>query len=172
MPDLDLTRFSDAPAPIVPDTRIAPGVALVFSPDAAMRCTARRSHWSDPGAGGCPTLLISGENRAAEDWFGVEITLPLDTRTVALTCRNYPVHRLFPRLHFDAHGRVEHLDLAHVAAHDRFATRRFDAAEWREQPAFRDSAPTALRLTILVPSSPWFAMEIARIQIDEAAPDA
>ena len=172
MPGLDLACFSDTPGPLAPDTRIAHGVALVFSPDATMRCTARRSLWHSPCDGGCPTLLISGEDRAPGDWFGVEMTLPLDARSVSLTCRNYPVHRLFPRLHFDVQGRVQHLDLAHVAAHDRFATRRFNAAEWLEQPAFRDCAPEALRLTILVPSSPWFAMEFARIEIDAGSPHA
>ena len=78
------------------------------------------------------------------------------------------MHRLFPRLHFDVLGKIEHLDLAHVAAHDAFATRYFDAAEWREAPIFRDGAPNQVRLTVLVPSTPWFAMEIERIEIHGA----
>ena len=172
MPELNFAGFGQEAAPVAPDAAIAPGVSLVFSAEAKMHCTVQRGLWRDPMGAERPTLLIRGENRAPDDWFGIEITLPAHAEAITITCRNYPVHRLFPRLHFDVLGRVEHLDLAHVAAHDAFATRRFDATEWRETPLFRDGAPEAIRLTVLVPSSPWFAMEIGDISIEEGTADA
>ena len=165
-------QFTATPVAVTPDTVIGAGVKLVFDQSARMRCGLRRSQWRDPTGQNRPTLVIAGERRAPDDWLGLEIALPPTAGAVTLTCRNYPAHRLFPRLHFDVLGRIEHLDLAHVAASDVFATRRFDAAEWQEQPIFRDGAPDGVRLTILVPSSPWFAMEIQTIEIENGGDHA
>ena len=158
-------QFGEEPVATAPDLEIGEGIKLVYELDSRMQCTVRRSSRVLPSGAPCPTLVIDGSQRAPDDWFGIEIELPPQTSGVTMTCRNYPVHRLFPRLHFDVLGETQHLDLAHVAAHDAFATRLFDAAEWREAPIFRDGEPDDVRLTVLVPSTPWFAMEIQAIEV-------
>lgn len=159
-------HFTEAQTAIAPGQQIGPGLTLVYDTASAMECTVRRSRRRDRLGADAPTLVIDGRARAPEDWFGIEIDLPRACNAVAITGRNYPVHRLFPRLHFEVLGKTEHLDLADVAASDSFATRYFDAREWREVPLFRDSGAESARLTVLVPSSPWFVMEIQDIRLD------
>ena len=70
-------------------------------------------------------------------------------------------------LHYDHAGGTGHVDLPDVAASDAFATRSFDARNWLD--AHGIATASALRLTILVPSTPWFAMEIQSIALREVA---
>lgn len=159
-------QFQETAVEVQPDQPIGPGVALVYGAASAMTCTLRRSFRQGRLSNGAPTLVIAGKNRAPDDWFGIEITVPATSQGVAITARNYPVHRLFPRVHFEVLGKTEHLDLADVAASDSFATRYFDAAEWQDAALFRDCGAETARLTLLIPSTPWFVMEVQEITVD------
>lgn len=161
-------QFTETPCAVAPGQPIGPGLSLVYDTASAMDCSVRRSARRDRIGAGAPTLVIDGRERAPQDWFGIEIEVPRHCDMVALTGRNYPVHRLFPRLHFEVLGKTEHLDLADVAASDSFATRYFDAREWRDDPLFRDSGAETARLTVLIPSTFWFVMEIQEIRLDGA----
>ncbi len=156
---LDFDAFPEAACAVGPHTTVGRGVSLVWNAASAMRVTVRGGQ---PMGRTAPSLIVRGENRAQDDWFAVELDLPVRTRTVSLTARNYPAHRLFPRMHYDVAGETRYLDLADVAATDGFGTRHFDAAEWAKVLA---TSPDALRMTLLVPSTPWFAMEIAGLRI-------
>ncbi|MEM1300921.1 MAG: hypothetical protein AAGH68_16755 [Pseudomonadota bacterium] len=164
---LDFNQFGTDAVPVLPGAVIGDGVRVVFDPDASMLLTARRAERDLPGRRTTPTLVLRGENRAPDDWLGVEIDLPSPAHDVALTARNYPVHRLFPRLHYDHPGGTGHVDLPDVAASDTFATRIFDARTWSD--AHRIASARALRLTVLIPSTPWFAMEIESIKLHTVA---
>ena len=164
---LNFEQFGTDPSAFLPAHEIGPNVRLVFDPAASMALTVRRSTRLLQDGGHVPTLVIRGSDRAPEDWFGIEIDLPHPAHDVELTGRNYPVHRLFPRLHYDYPGGSGHMDLADVAASDAFATRLFSARDWADDPTI--ARANALRLTILVPSTPWFAMEIQAVEIREVA---
>lgn len=156
---LDFDAFPESARAVGPHTTVGHGVSLVWDPSAAMRVTVRRGQ---PMGRDAPSLIVRGENRAEDDWFAVELDLPVAARHVSLTARNYPAHRLFPRMHYDVAGETRHMDLADVAAPDGFDTRHFEAAAWAEALT---PLPDALRLTFLIPSTPWFAMEIAGLRI-------
>lgn len=162
---LHFEEFGGEPEPLAPGALIGRGVRLVFDPDAAMALSIRRAARTRPFGPTQPTLVVSGQNRAPEDWLGLEIDLPSPSADLSLTLRNYPANRLFPRLHYDFGNEVRHLDLADVAASDSFATRLFASASWAAAPGI--TAAMGLRLTVLIPSSPWFAMEIAGIETRE-----
>ncbi len=162
---LDCEKYGETPVPIRAGERIGADVLLAFEPDTKMQCrVCRRSR------DGAPTLLIRGEERAEQDWFGVEVMLPPDAHTITVTARNYPADRLYPRLHMrGADGKPFHLNLPDQAAADHFVERRFALRELFPDPAFWTSGITMHRLTILVPPSPWFVMEIADIHLLELA---
>ena len=127
---LDFMQFGTDAVPLLPGAVIGDGVRVVFDPDASMVITVRRAERHQPAGRTMPTLVLRGEERAPEDWLGVEIDLPGPAYDVELTARNYPVHRLFPRLHYDHAGGTGHVDLPDVAASDAFATR---APRWAER---------------------------------------
>ncbi len=162
-------EFTEEPQSITPGTEIGPAVKLVFDHSAAMTCTVQRSSRKGMLGQPEPTLVIRGQDRAQPDWFGVELWVPPSVAKATMIARNYPVHRLFPRLHFDTGGKTYFVDLPDVASSDSFAARTFDLRNWCEDPAFWNNAPGRMRLTILVPSTPWFAMEIAGIETEERA---
>lgn len=164
---LNFNQFGPDPTAFLPGDEIGPGVRLVFDPAASMELNVRQSARSLPGGRAAPTLVIHGRDRAPDDWFGLEIDLPDINHDVELTARNYPVHRLFLRIHYDSLGGDGHIDLADVAASDAFASRLFPAQSWTE--AATAARALALRLTILIPSTPWFAMEIQAITLREVA---
>lgn len=156
-------RFGPDPVALSRETVVASEARLVFDPNAEMDLTVRRSERTPSNGAAIPTLVICGKNRAPDDWLGLEIDLPGPAHDVEMTARNYPAHRLFPRLHFDTPQGTRHLDLPDVAASDQFATRVFSAGSWLGTPALDQARK--LRLTVLIPSTPWFAMEIQPIRI-------
>lgn len=160
---LNYDEYGESPAPIQAGERIGKDVLLAYEPGTEMRCSVRR-HDHD----GTPTLLIRGENRAEHDWFGVEVMLGATAGAILMTARNYPAERLYPRLHMTGpDGKPFHLNLPDQAAADHFTERRFDLRELCPDPAFWASGVTLHRLTILVPPSPWFVMELAEIKVLE-----
>lgn len=164
---LQFDHFGPEPVPVRPGAALGPDVRLVFDAGAAMVLTVRRAERQMVGGRMVPTLVLRGDNRAADDWLGLEIDLPHQAHDVELTARNYPVHRLFPRLHYDHGGGTGHVDLPDVAASDAFATRLFPAVWWTGNAAV--TAASAWRLTVLIPSTSWFAMEIQGIAVREVA---
>ena len=128
-----------------------------------MVCTVARA--SAPDAYGTPveTLKIAGANRRDEEWFGVEVDLTEDTEELSMTLRIYPAIRLFPRIHFDLGAETRHVDLPDVAASDSFATRHFQAMQWQSHIAWPRGARRP-RMTLLVPSTPWFILEMMSIE--------
>ena len=140
--------------------KIGEGAKVIYDAGSDMRCTMR----SAPG--GCG-LILHGENRAAADWFGVELDLPLDTALVRITCRNYPAERLFPRIFYDRGDQQGvPVDLPDVAASVQIAERVLDARLWSDDAGLAVAPLDALRLALFVPSSKWFAMEIRSIAVE------
>lgn len=164
---LDFEKFGPDPVPVLPDTELGAGVRLVFDDDAAMALTVRCGTHDQGGGSSAPTLVLRGENRAPDDWLGLEIDIPHWAHDVEITARNYPVQRLFLRLHFDHSGRYRHLDLPDVASSDMLSTRVLQARLWQRDDVM--AADSALRLTVLIPSTPWFAMELQSIVLRELA---
>ncbi|MFK7941747.1 MAG: hypothetical protein AB8B85_02355 [Paracoccaceae bacterium] len=162
---LNFDSFGREPVLVTPGAEIGPGLRLVFDRAAKMELSVRQSERQLASGRVLPTLLLHGKDRAPDDWFGIEIDLPSAKHDVNLTVRNYPVHRLFPRLHYDRPAGQGHMDLTDVAASDAFATRHFEAREWADRQDIATASD--LRLTVLVPSTPWFAMEIQAIVLRE-----
>lgn len=167
---LDFSLYERDPTVISHLERIGEGVRLLFDADAKMVCTVARSqivnHFDEPQ----DCLRISGANRKADEWFGIEIDMTPETVELALTLRVFPAIRLFPRVHFDLENDVRHVDLPDVAASDSFATRFFNARQWRSHSEWPSTAIRP-RMLLLVPSTPWFILEMTEIErkaVDDA----
>ena len=155
-----LIQASAELAPLPADTKIGEGIKVIYDPSSAMRCSVRRA---PVGTG----IILHGENRAPEDWFGVEIDLSPGTSAVRITCRNYPAERLFPRLFYDrGEQKGVAVDMPDVAASVQIAERVLDARMWTQDPGLAATPIDAMRLALFVPSSKWFAMEIRSISIE------
>ena len=142
---------------------IGEGVRLLHDADARMVCTISRGTSQDAFGKPADTLKIAGANRRSEEWFGIEIDLTDETDELSITLRVYPAIRLFPRLHFDLGTETRHVDLPDVAASDSFAARHLQARQWRSQNTWPDGAARP-RMTLLVPSTPWFILELMSIE--------
>ena len=165
---LHFDQFAPEGRTVEPDAEIGPGMRLVYDAACPMDIRVRLSERVMTAGECAPTLVIHGRDRAPDDWFGLEIDLPDAAHDIALTARNYPSYRLFPRLHFEeAGGRTGHIDLPDVAASGAFATRILSARLWADHPGITEARN--LRLTLLIPSTQWFVMEIQEIRIKAVA---
>lgn len=165
---ITFSQYSDDPTVISHSESIGDGVRLLHGPDARMVCTVARSDAETPFGTRQDTLRIAGANRKPEEWFGIEIDLTPETIELAIALRVYPAIRLFPRVHFNLEKDVRHVDLPDVAASDSFATRFFPAHQWRAHPEWPSKA-TQPRMLLLVPSTPWFILEL--MEIERRLPD-
>lgn len=147
-------------APLPAEAALGEGIKVIYDPASTLRCSVR--------AAPCGTgIILHGDNRAPEDWFGVELDLPIDTTAVRITCRNYPAERLFPRIFYDRGIQVGvPVDLPDVAASVQIAERVLDARLWSDDAGLAVAPLDALRLALFVPSSKWFAMEIRSIVVE------
>ena len=71
---LDFGLFTSEAQPVSPGVRLGQGITLVFDGKTAMEVSVRHA---SPGTGGEDSLVITGANRAREDWFGLEVALHL-----------------------------------------------------------------------------------------------
>ncbi len=142
---------------------IGDGVRLLHDPSARMVCMIQRSGADDAYGDAQDTFRIVGANRHAEEWFGIEIDLNQETDLLDLSLRVYPALRLFPRLHFDLGTHTRHLDLSDIAVCDGFAGIQFRAEQWRTRAEWPVGAKRP-RVTLLVPSTPWFILELMSIE--------
>ena len=167
---LNFAQYSNEPTVISHVEHIGEGARLLHDPKAELVCTVARSEFRDHFKKNKPSLKISGANRKSEEWFGIEIDLTRETTELSLELRLFPALRLFPRIHFNLGDEVRHVDLPDVAACDSFATRFFRAKQWRSHPEWPAKA-TSPRMLLLVPSTPWFILELAGLErraVDDA----
>lgn len=167
---LDFSLYEATPTVISHVERIGDGVRLLFDAEAKMVCTVARAEVTNHFNQQQECLRISGANRKPDEWFGIEVDMTRETVELALSLRVYPAIRLFPRVHFNIGEEVRHVDLPDVAASDSFATRFFNAHQWHSHREWPSSA-TRPRMLLLVPSTPWFILEITDIErkaVDDA----
>lgn len=167
---LNFLLYDATPTVISHREAIGDGVRLLFDPNAKMVCTVARTSVTNHFNEAQDCLRISGANRKAEEWFGIEIDMTPDTIELALTLRVFPAIRLFPRVHLNIGEEVRYVDLPDVAASDSFATRFFSAQQWRSLSDWPSTA-TRPRMLLLVPSTPWFILELTGIErkaVDDA----
>ena len=166
---LDFDRFGPDPQSVPPGSEIGSGIRLAYDRDSKMVLGVRRTERLLACGQAVPTLHIHGQNRAPEDWFGIEIWLPHAETDITMTARNYPAQRLFPRFYYQTGKKTGYVDLPDAAASDSFHTRLFEARRWAG--GLPSSQISKTRLSILVPSTVWFVMEIQDITLG-APPDA
>ncbi len=167
---LYFSQYSQEPTLISHVERIGEGIRLLYDPAAELVCTVARSEVADHFGAVNSSLKISGANRKPEEWFGIEIDLTPETTELAVALRVFPALRLFPRIHFNLGNDVRHVDLADVAASDSFSTRYFRSKQWRSLSEWPAKA-TSARMLLLIPSTPWFILELAGIErraVDDA----
>ncbi|MEM6622512.1 MAG: hypothetical protein AAF674_09815 [Pseudomonadota bacterium] len=164
---LDFVPYTQGPSQVLPGAALGPDAWLWW--DGATGLTVSIARGRRP-ADGADTLTIRGEGRQPDDWFSIDVRLGPMARAVRLVMRNYPAHRLYPRLHFDvANGTPFHVNLPELVATDHFTQHSVQLRDWCPDPAFWRSGDRMDRLTLLLPYSPWFVLEVAELTVSEAA---
>ena len=106
-------------------------------------------------------LIIRGSNRHPDDWLGLEVRVPSDADGIELIMRYAPSERLFPRIYYSVNGSEYSLDEPDRTAPATYGAVRFDTDRWREIANADDI--TDIKLAILLPARPWFALGLQSI---------
>lgn len=160
-------RTSYSPGFIRPTREISPGVGFSFDEkhfeeDAD---AYHRIETASPNELDGPPYLVADVSAWDDRWFALDLPLQVTPSTCVLRVKAYPVRQLHPKLHYslrsqrfmaaDDHGEVA---LPSFAVFEQFSNIRITIPEVPEG-AFRT------RLSIYVPSAPWFVLGFASLKV-------
>jgi hypothetical protein len=160
MSSLFFDQFDDEPVLVKPYENIGDDVVVAYDHHVVSAGTmASVRKLSDEM--GKPFLAIDGLNFAHE-WFGLEINLGDNFKTAKVTLKTYPARQIYPKVYFDGGS----LDMNTLEVGEEIVDVSFSARHMAQAGLIKGA--TGLRLSLMVPSSEWFAVGLYGVKITHA----
>ena len=156
-------QFENDEQPFGTYDQIGEDVRLAFDPNSRMAVTCQRSQYQDHTGSKCDALILRGTNRGENDWMALEIDLDLNFKNVILFLRYAPAERVYPRAYIKVDGRDEQIDLPDFTIGFDWTKHDISGEVFDHFSGLKRSDITALRIALLFPNRPWFALGVSKI---------